>query len=228
MGEFQLFGFQHFVALLAVVLTSAAAFGTGRSRYAKVFALLGGLFFAVYGIVLWTYKLLDGLDLDYDLPFQLCDLVFIFCLICFFSPRPLLLTLTTYWGLAGTLQALITPDVQQAFPSSEFIIFFVGHSAIVIAVFFLLGRSPHPKLAGLPGFRTAFLYLLLYTVVTCGINKVLGVNYGYLCEKPRGASVLDAFGPWPAYIFAGLGIALVLFLLIAGALKLLPLSSEKQ
>ena len=186
------------------------------------------VFFVVYGAALWWYKLADGLDLEYDLPLQLCDLIYLICLACFFAPKPLLVTLATYWGLGGTVQALLTPDVSQAFPSAEFLIFFVGHSAIVVAIFFLLGRAPHKDLAGWEGLKTSFLYLLGYVVLAGAFNRLMQVNYGYLSTKPQGASVLDVMGPWPVYVFAGLGLALVLFAVTSGALKLLPLEPRVE
>jgi hypothetical integral membrane protein (TIGR02206 family) len=209
-----------------VVLSSALAFKLGQGRHSGRWSAAAAVFFAIYGVVLWWYKLADGLDLDLDLPFQLCDLVYLICLACFIAPKPLLVTLVTYWGLGGTVQALLTPDVSTAFPSTEFIFFFVGHSVIVVAVFFLLGRAPHPNLAGWKGLRTSFLGLLAYVVLAASVNKILNVNYGYLSAKPQGASILDAFGPWPLYVFAGLGIALVQFSITALALKLVPLDDK--
>jgi hypothetical integral membrane protein (TIGR02206 family) len=221
--KFQLFGLQHIVALVLVVLTSIVAFQVGRSRYSNHFNKVGGVFFAIYGLALWWYKLRDGMHWEYDLPLQLCDLVYLICLAGFFTPKPLLITLATYWGLSGTVQALLTPDVGTAFPSAEFTIFFVGHAAIVVAIFFLLGRAPHKDLAGWSGLKTSFFGLLLYVLVAGSFNKIMNVNYGYLSSKPQAASILDVMGPWPIYIFAGLGLALVIFMFIAAGLKLLPL-----
>lgn len=223
MERFQLFGLQHGVALLLIVLTSAFAFRAGRGPHSSRWNAAGACFFTLYGLGLWWYKLIDGLDWDFDLPLQLCDLIFLICLACFFVPRPLLVTLATYWGLSGTVQALITPDVGTAFPSTEFVIFFVGHSAIVVAVFFLLGRAPHPGLAGLSGLKTAFLWLLGYVLFAGTVNRLLNVNYGYLSAKPRAASILDMMGPWPVYVLGGLAVALVMFSIIAVALRLMPL-----
>ena len=219
---FKLFGVQHISALLAVVALSAVAFKIGQSRFSDRANLLGGCLFAIYAVGLWSFKLKDGMDWGYDLPLALCDITFLLCLACFIKPVPLWVTLITYWGLGGTLQALITPDVVQAFPSLEFTIFFVGHSVIVLAVFFLLGRVPHDRLAGWPGLRDSFLGLLLYTLVAGTIDFAFKLNYGYLREKPAGASILDHFGEWPYYIFAGLALGFAIFFVLSWLLKFQP------
>jgi hypothetical integral membrane protein (TIGR02206 family) len=219
---FELFGFQHITALFLVALLSGLAFHLGRSRYSDTVNLLGGCVLALYAAGLWSFKLKDGMDWGYDLPLALCDITFLLCLYCFIKPVPIFLTFITYWGLGGTLQALVTPDVTQAFPSLEFCIFFVGHSVIVFAVFFLLGRCPHPHLSGWPGLRDSFLGLLGYTLVAGLVDLVFGLNYGYLREKPLGASILDHFGDWPLYIFGALGLAFVIFFVLSLLLKFLP------
>lgn len=211
-----------------VALISVAAFRLGSSRHAKKANLLGGLFFACYGVGLWSLKLSDGFDWEWDLPLALCDIAFLLCLACFVKPRPLWVTLVTYWGLGGTLQALITPDITQAFPSREFLLFFVGHSVIVWAVFFLLGKAPHSQLVGWKGARTAFLWLLIYTLGAAIIDFSFSLNYGYLRAKPLGSSVLDYFGEWPLYILGALALALLIFLVLSLLLKMLPLQPERS
>lgn len=129
--------------------------------------------------------------------------------------------MVTYWGLAGTLQALITPDLLHGFPSKEYFLFFVGHSVIVVGVFFLLGKNHHLDLATFPRVGQAFGGLLLYTGVVGALDAAFGWNYGYLRAKPEGSSIVDYMGPWPWYIASALGFALFLFVLVAILLKLL-------
>ena len=223
---FQLFGIHHLAALLLVALASATCFALGRSHWSDHFNKAGMAIFLFWAIALWSLKLRDGLDWDLDLPLALCDVVFIIGFICFLSPSTLLLTYLTYWGLGGTLQALITPDVKTAFPSAEFTIFFLGHSTIVFAVFFLLGRNSPQDLTGWKGVKNSFSGLLVYTLIVGLIDLAFGVNYGYLLRKPEGASLLDYLGPWPVYVLAGLGIALIIFSLLSVALKFLPEERE--
>ena len=215
------------VALAMVALISVLCFRLGAGKHSDKFNTAATIIFSLFALWLWGLKLLDGFDVEWDLPLALCDVIFLFCLTCFIKPYPLLITWVTYWGLGGTLQAMITPDVMTAFPSSEFILFFIGHALVVWAVFFLLGRNPHQNLAGFAGLKTAFLGLLGYTVIIGSFDLIFNLNYGYLLHKPQGASVLDFLGDWPIYVFAGLGIGLVIFSVLAVALKLLPIPESE-
>lgn len=202
-----------------VALTSAICFLLGRGSWSGLLSKLGAGLFFVWAVGMWSFKLKDGMHWDLDLPLALCDLVFIIAFVCFLSPKPLLLTYLTYWGLGGTLQALITPDVLTEFPSREFIVFFIGHSVIVLAVFFLLGKNPSPELAGWTGVKNSFVGLLGYTVIVGLVDAIFGLNYGYLMKKPDGASVLDYLGPWPLYVLGGLAIAFVIFVFLSVGLR---------
>lgn len=216
-----MFGPDHLIALLLVALCSAAAFRAGRGRWARPLNILGGVLFSLLAAVLWLARLHDGFQPARDLPLFLCDVACLLCIACFFRPSPLPLTLAAYWGLAGTLQAMVTPDLHYAFPSKEYLLFFVGHGIIVVAVFFLVGKSRSPELLGWRGIRTAFLGLLAYTLVLALVNAAGGWNYGYLCAKPAQASLLDSMGPWPYYVVGGLLVSLPFFAMVAGLLQLL-------
>ena len=219
--EFVMFGPDHLITLVLVAVCSALAFRAGQGPFAKLANRLGGVAFVLLAIALGLVRVSNGFQPGEDLPLSLCDLAFLLCLVCFVRPNDLMLTLVAYWGLAGTLQAMITPDVLQGFPSKEFLLFFVGHSVIVVCLFFLVGKNRPSRLTGIYGVGVAFGGLLVYTAVVGAADALFGWNYGYLRAKPAGASVLDQMGPWPVYIGAGLVVALVLFFAVAGLLRLL-------
>ena len=218
MRKFELFGADHLGALALVGLLSWAAFKVGRGPHRRKWNILGILIFTVYAFLLYWWRLRDGFQGYADLPLWLCDFVFFLCFFGLLSPRKTPLILATYWGLAGTLQALITPDVDAAFPSFRYFLFFAGHGLIVIVIFFLLGKNEEHQVADGRAPLTAFFWLLAYSLGVGSIDHLFDWNYGYLCRKPVNASVLDAFGPWPNYILVALVVALILFFLLSRAL----------
>ena len=63
-----------------------------------------------------------------SLPLDLCDVALVIAaLACWFPHWQLGVELTYFWGLAGSLQAVVTPDLAQSFPSLQFFVFVVGH-----------------------------------------------------------------------------------------------------
>jgi len=107
----------------------------------------------------------------------------------------------------GSLACLWWP-----WPSYPAIYFFIAHGGIVIAVSVLVfGGVAHPGRR--PPWR-AFGLLLALAAGLGAFDAVAGANYMYLCRKPKNASLLDAFGPWPVYLAAGAALALALFWLL--------------
>lgn len=224
---FTLFGLDHLLALGLLAFGSALAFRWGQADQDGAWARRLGRSLAGLAVVLLGARLLDGFHPDDDLPLWLCDVAFGLCIWCLFRPALWNLALVVYWGLAGTLQALITPDVPSGFPSPAFLLFFIGHALIVLAVVFLLGRHLGPELSSPRAVGMAFGGLLLYAVAVGALDALLSWNYGYLRAKPSGASVLDRMGDWPWYIASALGFALLLFVLLAGLLRWLAKATER-
>jgi hypothetical integral membrane protein (TIGR02206 family) len=144
------------------------------------------------------------------LPFQLCDWVILACAAALFWRHRLAYELAYFWGLSGTLQALLTPDLAEDFPSLHFITFQILHAGVVVAVLYLtlgLGMRPRPR-----SILRAWLWLQAYAAVTAAIDWLLDSNYGYLLRKPAQASLYDYLGPWPFYLLSLEALSLVLFL----------------
>jgi hypothetical integral membrane protein (TIGR02206 family) len=58
---------------------------------------------------------------SYALPLQLCDVVAFVAAAALWFRHPLLVELTYFWGLAGTANGLISPDLADHFPSYLFL-----------------------------------------------------------------------------------------------------------
>lgn len=217
MGDspFVLLGVQHLAALAVVALLCALTAAAVRSSDPRGRAWVGRLIGAAFVVyVAITYRALwraRGLLAAHDLPLELCDLVTGLCVVSCFSRHRPSFELAYFWGLAGTAQALLTPDLSAGFPSWWFIQFFTGHGLVIVAITYGLavGLRPAPG-----GWLRALAAINAYLLVVGAIDHAFGWNYGYLCQKPGQPSLLDHLGPWPWYILSLEGIAAASFILL--------------
>ncbi len=164
-------------------------------------------------IVYMTYRVKSGeWDLRYDLPMEFCNWSLFAALIALLAENRFMAEVAYYWIMAGSLQGLLTPDLQVTFPHTYFFVFFVNHSGLVIAALFLVfGMRLHPRRGSV---LRAFLFLQLYVLCGLAIDFLFGANYGYLRVKPKAGSLMDLLPGWPYYLFWLEGVALALFTLL--------------
>jgi hypothetical integral membrane protein (TIGR02206 family) len=151
-----------------------------------------------------------GYGIAYALPLQLCDIGSVVAAAALWTRRPLLVELTYYWGLAGTLNGLLTPDLADHFPGYLYFQYFIAHGAIVAAALLLVvGLRIFPR-----AWAVARIFALTggVLVVDAGVDLLTGGNYLYLRHPPGVRSLLDLFGPWPWYLLGATALALALFI----------------
>ncbi|HJT80126.1 MAG TPA: TIGR02206 family membrane protein [Chthoniobacterales bacterium] len=132
-----------------------------------------------FGITQW-YK---------ALPLQLCDWAMFVIIVALWTGNRRWLEIAYFWGIGGTLQAILTPNLRYGFPDLRFISFFVAHSGIIVGIVFLMliyGFRPSAK-----GILRTFLWTEVYFVVAFTIDLLTGENYGFLLHKPEAASLLS-------------------------------------
>jgi hypothetical integral membrane protein (TIGR02206 family) len=213
--KFVLFGPAHLtVLLLTFALPMFLAWlvhRKGGERLAKPIAWTFAVVLVLNQVVLLIWAARSDVPLKDHLPLHLCDWATFTCAAALIWRHRLAYELTYFWGLAGTLQATLTPDLEVGFPHPAFIAFSIAHAGLIAAVLFLtlgLEMRPYPR-----SLVRAFLWLQLYAGVTAVLNFLLDTNYGYLRHKPLRPSLLDYLGPWPVYIISLEALALLLFLL---------------
>ncbi|MEP7055599.1 MAG: TIGR02206 family membrane protein [Actinomycetota bacterium] len=175
-------------------------------RAIAVVLILDAIAFASAGLT-------AGRSVHTSLPLALCDVATVVAAIACWSPqRQLAVELTYFWGLAGTLQAVLTPDLSARFPEVEFFEFVVGHLGIVMAALFLVvGLGVRPRRGSV---QRVFAITAAYTAFVGLFDWVSDSNYMYLAAVPEHVSLLSFLGPWPWYIVNATAVAIVLLLIL--------------
>jgi hypothetical integral membrane protein (TIGR02206 family) len=147
-----------------------------------------------------------------SLPLALCDVGVLVAAAASWWRWPPLVELTYFWGLAGTLQAVITPDLNVGFPHLVFFQYIVGHVGIVVAALFLvvgMGIAPRRR-----AVLRVYAITLGYSAFVGLVDALTGANYMFLRAPPAEWTLLRLLGPWPWYIASAASVALVLFTLL--------------
>lgn len=192
---FRPFGLAHLVVIaLTISLPFILAGCARKSRWPRSERIVGR-FFAL--LLLLNYvgfeiylAATEGLAWQKALPFQLCDWAMVAIIVALLTGRQRWLEVAYFWGIGGTLQAILTPDLKYAFPDIRFLTFFIAHSGIVVAIaFMMIVKRFRPHWISIV---RVFAWSELYFVLTITVDLLTGENYGYLLHKPAAASLLDA------------------------------------
>jgi hypothetical integral membrane protein (TIGR02206 family) len=147
-----------------------------------------------------------------SLPLALCDMGVLVAAVACWSRVPLLVEITYFWGLAGSLQGVLTPDLNVAFPHLVFFQYVVGHLGIVVAALFLVvGVRIEPRPGAVP---RVFVISAAYTALVGLVDALTGSNYMFLRRPPGEWTLLRLLGPWPWYVASAAIVALALFTLL--------------
>ncbi|MBT8400111.1 MAG: TIGR02206 family membrane protein [Rhodothermia bacterium] len=203
LGPFELFGGAHLIALAVVAAVSIVMFAYGerlssRSRRRVRYGFAAVL---VVNEALWHLwaLLTDQYTIQRMLPLHLCSAMVWFSAVVLLVNARRLFGVIYFLGIAGAVQALITPDAGlYGFPHFRFVQTMISHSGVFLAGVYVVAVEGYR-----PTLRTA-LYVLaglnVYAAVVGVINWQLGSNYLFVSGKPDSASLLDAMPEWPWYI----------------------------
>ncbi|HEX7140536.1 MAG TPA: TIGR02206 family membrane protein [Vicinamibacterales bacterium] len=209
-----LFAPEHLIALLVIAVAVALLVVAARvspGPWLKWFAIV----LVVDEVSWWVYLLAGGVPgsrLAQSLPLQLCDVAIFVAAAALWTRNRLLVEVTYFWGLAGTVQALLTPDLPQHFPSYPYWQYYVAHGGVVgAALLLVVGMRLHPR--PWAAARVAGL-TLAYAAFVGVVDAVTASNYLYLRSKPPSATLLDVLGPWPVYIVFATLIGIAMFAIL--------------
>ncbi len=222
---------EHVAALVATaVTTTLAVWGARRGGHRFVVPIgrvLGSVILAAYAVEHFTYALRGDWTVELNLPLHLTDAVTLTAIAALWRPTSLRLAeLVYFWALTASVQAVLTPDLAQTFPDVLFFTYFATHSgAIVTACLLVFGARHAPR----PGAVGRIVAITLGFTMLSALGTVLtGGNYMYLRHKPARGSLLDLMGPWPVYIFAAAGVAVLMFIVLAAFARGVARSSAPE
>ena len=218
-SEFQFLGVPHIVALaLTIVLPIALSVLVRKvdsSVVANVVCYLLAATLIINEIGGWIYRAATvqsfSVFVQSYLPLHICGVALFVIVLALLRRNQILYEIGYFWGIVGTLNAVLTPQLGVGFPHYRFFQYFIVHGGIVVSVLFATwGLRMRPTLKGL---LRAFLLVNFYMVVIAGVNLLLKSNYMFICDPPLTKSPFF-FAPWPWYIPILDGVALVLFFVV--------------
>ena len=214
--QFQPYGLPHLtVIFLTIVLPFVLAALVRRTKSPRVENMIIGVLSAVLvlnyvaylifirsrGVVTWQQML----------PMQLCDWGLVVVIVAMWTGNQRWFEVAYFWGIGGTLQAVLTPDLRFGFPHWRFVSFFTSHCGVIIGVVFLMltrRYRPYPM-----SIVRVFLWSEFYFLVTFITDKLTDFNYGFLLHKPEAFSILSFLSDSrPLYLLQMHGVALLFFL----------------
>jgi hypothetical integral membrane protein (TIGR02206 family) len=202
---------EHLVPLGLLVVVAAALCTAARrapGRWTGIVAVITAALIVLAELSWQPYVLAHhSWSVAFSLPVQLCDVGGFVAAAALLWRQLLLVEVAYFWGLGGTVQALLTPDLHDRFPSFPYLQFYATHDLVVLAALFLvIGLNLQPRRGAV---RRIFLLTLGFAAVVGLIDLVTGGNYLYLRRVPAQGSLLSVMGPWPWYIVIGAFLTLI-------------------
>ena len=215
---FQAFGVAHITVILLTITVPfllAAIVRRAKSRSAErvVVITLSALLVVNYVVFMCLVRQFGAVSWKQVLPLQLCDWGMVVVIVAMLTGSQRWFEVAYFWGIGGTLQAVLTPNLRFGFPDFRFISFFVSHCGIIVGVVFLMlvhRYRPCPM-----SIVRVLLWTELYFIITVTADASTGYNYGFLLHKPEAFSLLSFLSDSrPLYLLQMHGVALLFFVIL--------------
>jgi hypothetical integral membrane protein (TIGR02206 family) len=229
---FQPYGLPHLAVIfltitlpfaLGAIVRRTKSQGVERAIIAFISAVLV-LNYAVYIIFVRSRGIVDWRQM---LPMQMCDWGMVVVIVAMWTGSQRWFEVAYFWGIGGTLQAVLTPNLRFGFPDWRFISFFTSHCGIIVGVVFLMltrQYRPYPM-----SIVRVWLWSEVYFVITLIADELTGVNYGFLLHKPEAFSILSFLSDSRVlYLLEMHGVALVFFLALYAPFAIVDLVRCKR
>ena len=203
------------VAPLAVIAVATAALAVAARRRPGAWLKVLAAVLVIDEVSWWVYLAGGGGTPDQraqPLPLQLCDMAIFIAAAALWTRQALLVEVTYFWALAGTIQALLTPDLPQPLPTYPYFQYYIAHGGVVASALVLvvgLRIQPRPwAVVWVAGIT------IVYTALVGAVDAIAGADYMFLRAKPPSPTLFDLLGPWPWYVLSAAGVGLILFVIL--------------
>jgi hypothetical integral membrane protein (TIGR02206 family) len=213
-GEFNVYTSQHYLPLIIISLVGIISIIYSKKHlnrpqqwrllyYMSLVPLIG------YFIML-SALLYDGSFLfKEDLPVHVCRALAFMTPIIIYKRNRFWMGVIYFWIIVGTLNANITPDIENGFPHWNYFTYWMMHGfLVVVPVYYVIVLDI--RIQG-KDIWNAFWLANAYVVFSLVVNYSLGSNYMYTMQKPPVTTLLSYMGEWPFYLFTVQLLGLVLF-----------------
>jgi hypothetical integral membrane protein (TIGR02206 family) len=230
--EFQPYGLPHLTVIaLTIVLPFVLTAIVRRARSQRlekiIIAVLSGVLILNYVLYLIFIRSRGVVAWQQMLPMQMCDWGMAVVIVAMWTGSQRWFEVAYFWGIGGTLQAVLTPNLRFGFPDWRFFSFFTSHTGIIVGVVFLMltrRYRPYPM-----SIVRVWLWSEFYFVITLMVDELTGVNYGFLLHKPEAFSVLSFLSDSrPLYLLQMHGVALLFFLVLYAPFAVVDLVSGSR
>jgi len=229
--QFQAYGLPH---LTVIFLTIVVPFGlvaiVRRTKSQRIENVIIGTLSAVlilnYVVFLIFIRSHGVVNWRQMLPMQMCDWGMAVVIVAMWTGNQRCFEVAYFWGIGGTLQAVLTPNLRYGFPDWRFISFFTSHCGIIVGVVFLMltrRYRPYPM-----SIVRVWLWSEFYFVITFVVDELTDFNYGFLLHKPEAFSILSFLSDSrPLYLLQMHGVALFFFLVLYAPFAIYDLGRGK-
>ncbi len=200
---FHPYGTAHLVVIgLTIALPFVLAYIARSQAAEKIIAVALSLLLVLnYAVYLGLTGHFGAVSWKQVLPLQLCDWTMVVIIIALWTHRRGWFEVAYFWGIGGTVQAVLTPDLAYGFPHFRFFSFFIPHCGVIIGVVFLmLVHHLRPRAVSI---ARVFAWTELYFLVTFAVDALTGVNYGFLLHKPEAKTLLSILSGFPPALPSG-------------------------
>jgi len=200
--DFSAWSTEHYVWLIYTLTGSIFWISWGRRANAEAQKRRIGLYMGLVGVAAWIYSTslmfaIGNAPLQSVIPLHLC---YFFNLLF-----PILIWQKKLWAfdwvypivMAGCLQALFTPDLDETAPHYYSLRYWFVHAGLIhsmLYAIFVFDFRPTFK-----GIFKCIAAINIYALCVTPINILLNTNFLYL-RRPAEGTMMAALGPWPKYL----------------------------